>query len=270
MRRWAANNSGNIMPGATISTSLPAAITVTNPDLAPVLFTNYDVGLDYYITSPAGAGKFTVDWYYKTIHNFVANAVSNIDANGNVAPGFDTSAIGNGTLQQYAGGTLTEPFNVGKAKQTGWEIDYLQQLGSIAPFMRDFSVYWNYTAAYGESNANFNGGAVITNTKLPIQNLYPHQMNAGINWIHDPFQITLKTNWWGRGDATSTSAFTYNESRSTADTYLSWRFWRQNMFFIDARNIFNSPLVTDQEGPTRLKTYTLYGIQVYAGIKGTF
>ena len=261
---------GNIMPGATISTSIPAVITVTNPGLAPILFTNYDVGLDYYMNTAAGVGKFTVDGYYKKIRNYVANATSPIDANGNVLPGFDTSSIGAGTLQQYAGGSLVEPFNVGKAKQVGLEIDYEQQLGGISQRLRDFSVYANYTSAYGESNAAFNGGSLLTNTKLPIVNLYPHQMNAGINFIHDPFQVTLKTNWWGSGEATSNSTFTYNESRSTVDAYFSYRFWKSNTFFIDSRNIFNQPLISDQYGPTRLKTYTLYGIQVYTGIKGTF
>lgn len=272
-QQFARQQMGNIIPGASVSTSTPAVVTVNNPNLAPILFEDYDASLEYYINNAAGVGKLSVNGYYKKIRNYTGSTAQTIVAGQNYNVGFPTD--------QYAGGTLVEVQNVGTAREVGSELDYDQNLGGLSPWLRGFEAYFNYSYTFGISNATYMGNGVLTGppitTKLPIVNVYPHQFNTGISYTHAPFFVSLSSNWWSAEpttvtapSTTSAGSLTYVESRSVVNSYISWTFWKNNALYIDARNVFNNPMVSYILVPYRVRTYTLFGSSWNVGIKGTF
>jgi outer membrane receptor protein involved in Fe transport len=92
--------------------------------------------------------------------------------------------------------------------------------------------------------------------------------------------VMAKWNWRGEQKgvafpAFGTDAFSYTGARTHLDLNLDYQFGKRLSFFVNARNVFDVRNVSlnygsQTPGYARISRSAEYGVQLGAGIKGTF
>lgn len=259
-------NFAYIMPGYTVTSATATAfdiVEINNPALKPVYFHNYDVSLEYYMPS---SGLISVGAFRKAIKNYTVNVDETI------AAGVDYEY----DLSGFIGGTLRRRINAGTATMKGIEVKYSQPLGNLSPWLRPFSAFAGFTYQKSEATASY-GGTSSLGVNQPVPNVIPKLVNLGLTYRRNPVTCSLVYNWRDTyaNTVTTTSSTSdlfvrYTEKRGTLDVSLAYAFYKNNSFFIDAKNVVNTPRrdFVIRDGITR--SYNIDGIWIYFGVKGAF
>jgi TonB-dependent receptor len=267
----------NIIPGATINEnadpSLPGTIAANNPGLEPWTADNFDLSLEYYFKR---GGIVSVGAFTKTLAKFWASTTTTLTADQADLYGLDAS---------YAGWQVTTLQNAGEAKIEGLEVNFQRSLDFLPSVGRYFSVSTNATTLQlsGPNGKDLNG--FISKTA-----------NFSLSWNKAPVSAQVTWNYRGRqrgqngvtqglqtgaqygstvAIATANNFNEYFASRYYIDVNLQYTLSKRLRFFLNARNVTNSPQTLERyndSSPDYARGFRSeeFGIQIAAGIKGTF
>ncbi len=256
----------NIVPNSTIDEAdleasndprqLPGRITIRNTGLRPWSADNIDVSLEYYTDS---GGLFSVGAFSKEIKDFFASSTR-------ISTVADLDALG--LDPDYVGWELITQFNLpGIARVRGVEFNARQSLRPLGAWGRPFQIFANATKLdlTGDQQANFNA-------------FIRQSASWGVSFSRSPFSVLAKWNYRGlqRGNAVAAvNGYQYSQPRTTVDLNAEWQVRKTISLFVSAQNIFNVPEVLLRYGPqtpgyARRYQVTTYGVQLSAGLKGTF
>lgn len=236
---------------------IPGFITLRNPQLKPWSADNYDVSLEYYTEQ---GGVFTAGVFLKEISNFFANDVRRVTAGEVEQFGLDP---------RFAGFEVTTKINSGNARVSGAEVSLRHSLTRLGPWGRFFSVFFNATKLRleGDRQADFSG-------------FIDDSRSWGVTFARNPLTIMAKWNWRGEQKnaafpAFGPDAYNYLGARTHLDLNVDYHFARRLSFFLNARNVFDARNVTLRYGSqtpdyAKVLTSAEYGVQLGAGVKGTF
>ena len=256
----------NIVPNSTIDEAdleasidprqLPGRITIRNTGLRPWSADNLDFSLEYYTES---GGLFSVGAFSKDIKDFFGSSTR-------VATAGDLEAVG--LDAEYVGWELITQFNLpGTARVRGVEFNARHSLRELGAWGRPFQIFANATKLdlVGSRQANFNA-------------FIRQSASWGLSYNRSPVSLLLKWNYRGlqRGGAVAgVNGFQYSQPRTTVDLNAEWQARKNVSLYLSAQNIFNVPEVLLRYGPdtpgyARRYQVTTYGVQMSAGLKGSF
>ena len=241
--------------------AVPGTVSVSNTGLKPWTADNFDVSLEYYF---GRGGVASVGAFVKEIDDFWGTSTSRLTPASIQEYGLD---------ERYADWTVSTQINVGEARISGAEFNFVQQLDFLPGWARNFSVSANGTLLHLEgSNA------------ADFRRFIPKAGNLSLSWNRSPVTARLNWNYRGRqknGPQTGNQYgadngfFEYYDSRSTIDANFEYMFSRRVRLFANARNILNTPQVLERYSADSARYATGYrheefGIQIAIGLKGTF
>ncbi|MDI1320628.1 MAG: TonB-dependent receptor [bacterium] len=264
----------NIIPATTINednidpVNNPGTLTIRNTGLKPWSANNYDLSLEYYFKK---SGYISAGVFYKEISNFFDARNGTVDAALAEQLGIGPEFIGWGVTTTING--------TGTAKITGYEFNANRQLDFLPGYLRYLSV-------------NANGTKLeLSGASLSAFTLFiPETGNIGISWNKKPISAKLNFNYRGREIGTSATAvsaqtgaqygatngfYEYYKARWNCDVNLEYTLSKRFKLYANARNIFNAQQIIQRYSDTSAK-YGMnfrreeFGIQIAAGIKGTF
>lgn len=236
---------------------VPGFITLRNPQLQPWTADNFDISLEYYTNQ---GGLFSAGVFLKEIDNFFSNDVRRATAGEIEQFGLDP---------RFAGFELTTKINSGNARVAGAELSLRHSLAKLGSWGRHFSLFFNATKLRleGDRQADFSG-------------FIDDSRSWGVTFNRK--QLTLMAKWNWRGEQKNAAfpsfgpdAYNYVGARTHLDVNIDYQFSRRMSVFANARNVFDARNVSMRYGSqtpeyAKVLTSAEYGVQLGAGIKGTF
>ena len=264
----AAGTAVNIIPSTTVNednidpVNNPGTLTTRNTGLKPWVANNYDLSVEYYFKK---SGFVSAGVFEKTITNFFETRGGTVDAALAQQLGIGPEFIGWGVSTTVNG--------TGTAKIRGYEVNASRQLDFLPGYLRYLSVNTNGTLLElsGASANAFN--LFIKKTA-----------NFGLSWNKKPLSAQVNINYRGRelnsaqtgAQYGATNGFNeYYAPRAFVDVNAEYTISKRFKFFANARNIFNKQQVLQRYADGSASYGVNYrreefGIQIAAGIKGTF
>ena len=241
--------------------TIPGTITVSNTGLQPWTADNFDLSLEYYF----GRGSVaSIGGFIKNLDNFWGTSSRPLTPELMQQFGLD---------ETYANWTVETQINVGKARISGAEFNYVQRLEFLPGWARHFSISTNGTLLHleGDNAADFR--RFISKTG-----------NFSLGWSRSPVSARLTWNYRGKqknGPQTgnqygaNNGFWEYYDSRYNLDANFEYAFSSRFRLFANARNILNEPQVLERFSLTSARYAAPYrheefGIQIVIGLKGTF
>ena len=181
-----ANIRNFLTVGSDTSAGFQLTATAGNPFLKPAISKNFDASLEWYF---ARVGSLTFNAFYKTIHNFFFQNVTQREIESN---GVTQTVIVRG------------PANFdGNGKVKGFELAYQQTYDFLPGFLSGFGLNANYTyiKSKGLPNSMLNGGAPVNTPpggvsgNLPLEQLSKHNVNIEGFYEKGPVSLRLAYNW---------------------------------------------------------------------------
>jgi TonB-dependent receptor len=224
-------------------------VTVPNPELRPEHSTKYYASLQYYL-EPSGilaASYFRLD--------MTDMQVTGIEVSPE-AVGYDPS--------DYAGYTFRSAQNLpGKSTNTGFTLEYDQQLTFLPGALRGFGLRASYTRINPDGER----------TNLPKDSA-----NWGLRYSSGPFDVQLTGNWQSEyrvsglsnTPTTANNGILYHTDRQLWNLSASYQINDNFEAIIAGRNIFNAPDVIYSNVESRVQQYTIYGSLWNVSLRGTF
>jgi TonB-dependent receptor len=241
--------------------SVPGTITVSNTGLKPWTADNYDLSLEYYFSR---GGVASIGGFVKDLKNFWGRSNQPLTPELRQQFGLD---------ERYADWTVSTLINVGDARISGAEFNFVQQLDFLPAWARHFSVSANGTLLHlqGANAADFS--RFISKTG-----------NFSLSWNRSPISARLTWNYRGRQKnapqtgnqyGANNGFWEYYDSRYNIDANFEYTFSRRFRLFANARNILNQPQVLERYSAESARYATGYrheefGVQIAVGVKGTF
>jgi len=258
---------GSILPSMNLpdTESSSRTITLTNPNLKPWFADSYGVALEYYFNEPS-TGVLSARAYRRDITDFWGTGLQPA-TNELLEPyGIDPAVYG-----QALGYQVSTTSNVGKARVTGAEFDYRQNLVFLPHWARGLTVFGNITlqSRTGDQRASFSGFVAKT-------------INYGLTFSRERFTARAAVNMRGRIEqgqvtnaGTEPGTFTYLESRAICDVSAEYRLTRRVSTFVTGRNVNSANEDTVTYGPTTPRDRIIrgrinYGATWYVGVKATY
>jgi outer membrane receptor protein involved in Fe transport len=219
----------NILPSVTLPDPATGSrtITLTNPELSPWQADSYGASLEYYFDAPS-TGVISVRAYQRNVSDFWRLATRPATNEFLGLYGLDP--------ERYAaelGYVIVTRTNAGRARVSGVEIDYRQNLAFLPRWARGLTVFANLTLQHldGSMLADFSG-------------FVPRTTNYGITLSRERFTARVSLNLRGlqRGAAIThlgaePGTYAYILPRRSADLTLEYRLTRYFSFFASSRNI---------------------------------
>jgi len=216
--------------------------TAGNPFLRPALSDQFDVTLEWYF---ARVGSLTFDAFYKNIHNFFYQSVT------------QRPITNNGVTQIV---DVRGPANFeGNGRVKGFEVAYQQTFDFLPGFLGGLGVNANYTYIHsrGLPNSRLNGGAPVnnspigTNFNLPLEQLSKHNVNVSVFYERGPVSLRAAYNWRSRFLLTSADVIIpyfpiFNESTGQLDASAFYSITPQIKVGVQAVNLLNEVTRTSQ------------------------
>jgi iron complex outermembrane recepter protein len=237
--------------------TIPGFISLRNPNLKPWSANNYDLSLEYYTDE---GGVFTIGGFRKELKQFFGTDVRRITAAEAEEFGLDP---------RYAGFEVTTKRNSGDARVDGAELSLRHSLARLGRWGTHFSLFFNATKLWlkGDRDADFTG-------------FIDDSRSWGVTFTKNPVTIIAKWNWRGEQKnaafpAFGPDAYNYTGARTHLDLNFDYQFRKRLSFFLSGRNVFDARNVLKRYGsqtPDYAKIFSSaeYGVQLSAGIKGTF
>ncbi|WP_294056559.1 TonB-dependent receptor [Sphingomonas sp.] len=183
--------------------------TAGNPFLKPAMSDQFDVTLEWYF---AKVGSLTIDGFYKNIHNFFYQAVT------------ERSITNNGVTKTV---DIRGPANFdGSGKVKGFEVAYQQTFDFLPSLLSGLGVNASYTFIDSEGlpmNRPADGpGTNFKFARLPLEQMSKHNVNLAVFYEKGPISLRAAYNWRSRFLLTSADViypFTpiFNDKTGTLD-----------------------------------------------------
>lgn len=152
-------------------------IELGNPDLNPTTSMNFDLLGETYFKN---VGILSGGVFYKKVDDFIYTSVSTTT----------NDALGTGTT----GFQAFRPLNGDDASIFGAEIAIQRQLDFLPGFLKNFSIYANYT--YIDSNANgVRNGDGDLRDDIDLPNTAPHMFNGSLAYTNDKLSVRVSVNY---------------------------------------------------------------------------
>jgi len=221
-----------------------------NPDLLPFLATNYDLGLEWYISDVSFASLAV---FRKDISRFILLQTAP-EQNPN-----------DGQIYQ-----ITRPVN-GNDEVTidGVEGGVQYTFDKLPGFWSGFGVLANYTY---QKDKGFTQTNVIDGSPLSFPGLSRRSYNASLYYENIHFSARASYNWrdqWlitasGRGSLPE-----FNRAYGQIDASLSYNFNPSVSLFLEGINLSNEELV-QENAPARPIQFETFGRRYFFGVRGKF
>ena len=227
-------------------------ISMGNPDLDATISYNLDLSADYYFKS---IGLVSAGVFYKRINDFIVDQrISDYVYNGE-------------TYQKF-----TQPKNAGNADLLGVELGYQRDFGFIAPALKHFGFYGNYTYTYTRvSDFNFEGRENESGLRLPGSP--KNTANASLYYERSGLNVRLSYNYASAFiDEMGKTKFEdrYYDAVNYLDLNASYTFAKHYTFYVEANNLLNQPLRYYQGSKDLTAQVEYYGVKMNAGFKINF
>lgn len=227
-------------------------ISMGNPDLDATISYNLDLSADYYFKS---IGLVSAGVFYKRINDFIVDQrISDYVYNGE-------------TYQKF-----TQPKNAGNADLLGVELGYQRDFGFIAPALKHFGFYGNYTYTYTRvSDFNFEGRENESGFRLPGSP--KNTANASLYYERSGLNVRLSYNYASAFiDEMGKTKFEdrYYDAVNYLDLNASYTFAKHYTFYVEANNLLNQPLRYYQGSKDLTAQVEYYGVKMNAGFKINF
>lgn len=220
--------------------------TAGNPFLRPALSDQFDLGLEWYF---ARVGSLTFDAFYKRIHNFFFQDVT------------EREVTNNGVTETI---NIRGPANFdGTGTVKGFEIGYQQTFDFLPGLLRGFGVSANYTyiESQGVPNSRLNTGAPVNNSpigiagNLPLEQLSKHNVNVAGFYELGPISLRAAYNWRSRFLLTSADVIfpyfpIFNDATGQLDASIFYSITPHLKVGIQGVNLLNEVTRTSQQFTT--------------------
>ena len=249
----------DLVPHVSIETKdNEVQLSVGNPELKAALSHNVDFGVDY---SFADFGMASVGFYYKRVNDFIVNQTQR-----------------DGTYEGIAYDEMEQPLNAGKADLWGIELAWQKDFGFIAPALRYFGLYANYTYTHSKITdfaleREDDNGDPLLDEDLPLPGSPEHLANISLYFERKGLNVRVSYNYAGDFiDEFAKNPFedAYYDKVSYLDANLSLSFARHYTIYAEANNLLNQPLRYYQGHSDLTRQAEYYGPKFNLGIKVNF
>lgn len=223
-------------------------VTMGNPNLKPYGATNLDASLSYYMPH---LGLVSAGVFYKDISDFI---YSNFIAGGDPTTGFD----------------LTTPLNGKRAKITGLELGWQQQMTFLPAPFDGLNLYAN--ATFTDSTSTLGGGSPRAKETFPFSNQAKTIGNVALSYEKNGLLIRLAGNY----NSSSLNAIggvaqddVFVTSHFQIDLVTRYRISHHWTVFANVTNLNNAPYHV-HFGSGTLKQSDIYRYAVEAGTQFRF
>jgi len=247
----------DITPATTVSHNVGngsgslGSVVVNNTGLLPQYSRNWDISAEYYLNP---AGVISVGAFRKDISDYIASFEDEIGTGPN-----------NGFGGEYGDYTLSTKTNFGKAKITGVEVNYSQQLTMLpAPWNR-LTVFGNYTKL--DTSGTYSGGST------QLAGFVPEARNGGISFSWKDLSTSLRYNFKGSyliGLNSNPILSRFVADDPTMDINVAYRFSSALSIYVDIINVFNNSPSWFTKDDYRVDMAELYGSRLSIGLSGRF
>ena len=234
-------------------------LTASNPGLRPWYADSFDLSLEYY--TPQG-GIVSAGVYLKEIKDFFGTFAKVASIADLQALGFDPA---------YENWLITTKINAGNARISGVEFSVNQSLAFLGGWGRYVRVFVNGTKLKLESDSNL----------ADFGYFLPESANWGFTVARKPF--TFRANWNYRGwlkaapiPTRGPDGYGYlKPAGPNLDASLEFQVGRTTSLFVNAKNVFNTPVYHDYWGSetpdyARRASTQNFGTILTAGVRGKF
>ena len=227
-------------------------IFIGNPDLDPTTSMNFDLMAETYFSN---VGLLSGGVFYKAIDNFIYTFQS---------PTTDDS-FGTGT----SGFDLFQPLNGDDASIFGLEFALQRQLDFLPGFLKNFSVYLNYTYISSDANGIRNEDG-DERDDLDLPNTAPNMFNASLAYGDNKLSARLSANFSDSYvDEIGGNAFEdrYYDQQFFLDFNATYAINPNLRVYLDVNNITDQPLRYFQGVSSRTQQVEFYGRRIQLGLK---
>jgi TonB-dependent receptor len=219
-------------------------IYLGNSELDPTTSMNFDLMAEYYFTS---LGIVSGGVFYKSINDFIYTFQFEDDN------GFE----------------VYQPFNGDDASVFGAEVSFQKQLTSLPGFLKNLSLYLNYTYISSDANGIRNEDGE-EREDLDLPNTAPHMFNGSLGYADGHLALRLSLNYSGAYiDEVGGRAFEdrYYDEQLFLDFIGSYTFKKSWTIFLNLTNITNQPLRYYQGVSSRTMQMEYYDMRLAIGLK---
>jgi TonB-dependent receptor len=222
-----------------------------NPNLKATKSMNFDLMFEHYF---ANVGILSGGAFYKDIDNFIYNYTSDKDL-----------IIGNNAAKKYE---VTQPLNGGTAKIYGIELALQRKLNFLPGFLKNFTVYANYTYTDSETD-----GIKNRNDGLPLAGAVKNMLNTSLAYETSKLSVRASLNY--ADDYIyeyDEKAFedTYYDEQLFLDINASYAITKKFRLFAEAKNLTNQELRFYQGTKNQTKQAEFYNYNWNVGLKYNF
>lgn len=233
-------------------------LSVGNPELDAALSHNVDFGVDYTF---ADFGIVSAGFYYKHINDFIVNQTRR-----------------DGTYQGIAYDEMEQPMNAGKADLWGLEFAWQKDFSFIAPALKYFGLYANYTYTHSKITDFYLDredaeGNTLEDEDLPLPGSPEHLANVSLYFERNGLNIRASYNYAGDFiDEFANTPFedSYYDKVNYLDANISYTFAKHYTVYGEANNLLNQPLRYYQGSSDLTKQVEYYGPKFNIGFKINF
>ena len=227
-------------------------IFVGNPDLEPTTSMNFDLMAEHYFST---VGLISGGVFYKQINDFIYTFQTETtdESFGTGTEGFD----------------LFQPLNGDDASILGAEVAFQRQLDFLPGFLKNFSLYLNYTYLTSDANGIRNEDG-DERDDLDLPNTAPHMFNGSFAYADKRFSARLSANFSDSYiDEVGGNAFEdrYYDEQFFLDFNASFAITPQLRLYADLNNITNQPLRYFQGVSSRSQQVEFYDRRLSFGLK---
>lgn len=227
-------------------------IFVGNPDLNPTTSMNFDLNAETYFDN---VGLLSGGVFYKNINDFIYTfqGQTTNDTFGTGTTGFD----------------IFQPLNGDDASIFGLEFALQRQLDFLPSFLKNFSIYLNYTYISSNANGIRNEDGDVRND-LDLPNTAPNMFNGSLAYADKKFSARLSANFSDAYvDEIGGNAFTdrYYDKQFFLDFNATFTINKNLRIYADINNITDQPLRYFQGVSSRTMQMEYYGRRITFGLK---
>jgi TonB-dependent receptor len=227
-------------------------IEVGNPDLDPTTSMNFDLMGEQYFKN---VGLFSAGVFYKSINDFIYT--------------FQSETTSDELGANTTGFNAFQPFNGDDASIFGAEIAFQKQLDFLPSFLKNFSIYLNYTFLTSNANGIRNEDG-DERTDLDLPNTAPNMFNGSLAYADKKFSARVSVNFSDAYiDEIGGNAFEdrYYDEQLFLDFNATYAINKNLRIYADVTNILDQPLRYYQGVADRTMQMEYYGQRIQLGLK---
>lgn len=227
-------------------------IEVGNPNLNPTTSMNFDLMGEQYFKN---VGLLSGGVFYKSINDFIYTFQSETTSD----------ELGAGTT----GFNAFQPFNGDDASVFGAEVAFQKQLDFLPSFLKNFSIYLNYTFLTSNANGIRNEDG-DERKDLDLPNTAPNMFNASLAYADKKLSARVSVNFSDAYiDEIGGNAFEdrYYDHQLFLDFNATYAINKNLRIYADVTNILDQPLRYYQGVADRTMQMEYYGQRIQLGLK---